>query len=211
MTHLDTIAAVLFDMDGTLVDSDASVERAWTTWAHEYGVDPARAIAVSHGSPSLLAVRRLLPKLDDRDDGALAAAAQRQLELQYGDLHDVGPLPGARALLDLLDQRALPWAVVTSADRRLARERLGAAGIDPPVLVTFDDVTAGKPDPESYLVAARRLGVDPARCLVVEDSEAGLAAGRAAGMLTAALRGLVGDVRIADLAHLARLLPRQGR
>jgi HAD superfamily hydrolase (TIGR01509 family) len=200
---LERIAALLLDMDGTLVDSDASVERAWTTWAHEYGVDAKLALVVSHGSPSLLSARRLLP---GHDEAAIAAAAQHQLELQYGDLQGVGPMPGAGVLLHLLDRLALPWAVVTSADRRLASERLGAAGIDPPLLVTFDDVTAGKPDPESYLLAARRLGVAPARCLVVEDSEAGLAAGRAAGMLTAALRGLVGDVRIADLTHLAHIL-----
>jgi HAD superfamily hydrolase (TIGR01509 family) len=208
MALLERIAAVLLDMDGTLVDSDASVERAWTTWAHEYGVDPKLALVVSHGSPSLLSAQRLLP---GHDEAVIAAAAQHQLELQYGDLQGVGPMPGARVLLDLLDRRALPWAVVTSADRRLARERLGAAAIDPPLLVTFDDVTAGKPDPESYLLAARRLGVAPARCLVVEDSEAGLAAGRAAGMVTAALRGLVGDVRIADLTDLAHLLNSDGR
>jgi HAD superfamily hydrolase (TIGR01509 family) len=194
------ITAVLMDMDGTLVDSDAAVERAWDAWACEHGVDPVAALAIAHGSPAETTVRRLLPQADDT---VVATAAQRQLALQYDDLSDVVAAPGARALLE-----ALPWAVVTSADTILAKARLGAAGIDPPLLVTGDDVAAGKPDPESYLLAAQRVGVDPHQCLVVEDSEPGLAAGRAAGAATAALRGLDGDLRLRDLAQLAHLLDR---
>jgi beta-phosphoglucomutase-like phosphatase (HAD superfamily) len=95
---------------------------------------------------------------------------------------------------------------VTSADRRLARARLDAAGIAPPVLVTVEDVSRGKPDPEGFQLAARRLGVEPPACLVVEDSEPGIAAGRAAGMLVASLRGLPGDVVLRDLRELAELL-----
>lgn len=138
----------------------------------------------------------------------MGVAAARQLALQYDDLADVVATAGAARLVRLLDEQALPWAVVTSADRRLARARLGAAGIDPPVLVTAEDVTAGKPDPEGYLAAARALGVPPAHCLVVEDSEPGLLAGRAAGARTAALKGLDGDLRLADLGELADLLCR---
>lgn len=190
-------AAVLFDMDGTLVDSDAAVERAWTTWAGEYGVDVATTLAGAHGSPADATVRRMRPDLDGRE---VTVAAARQLALQYDDLGDVVPTPGA---LDLLARLTLPWAVVTSADAALATARLGAAGISPPVLVTVDDVRRGKPDPEGYLLAAVRLGVDPTRCLVVEDSEVGLAAGRAAGAVTAALRGLDGDIRIGTLRELA--------
>lgn len=199
------ITAVLLDMDGTLVESDAAVERAWDAWACEYGVDPAAALAIAHGSPAETTVRRLLPQADDT---AVAAAAQRQLALQYDDLSDIVAAPGARALLEALARRVLPWAVVTSADTILANARLGAAGIDPPLLVTGDDVAAGKPDPESYLLAAERLDVDPHQCLVVEDSEPGLAAGRAAGAATAALRGLDGDLRLRDLTQLAHILDR---
>jgi HAD superfamily hydrolase (TIGR01509 family) len=202
---MTTVGAVLLDMDGTLVDSDASVERAWTTWSAEYGLDPDPVLAVAHGSPADRTVRRVLPALADV---AVAAAAQRQLDLQYDDLADVVAAPGAADLLAALDRTGRPWAVVTSADVRLAKVRLGAAGIDPPLLVTVEDVRRGKPDPEGYLQAARRLGVDPAGCLVVEDSEPGLAAGRAAGMHTAALRGLDGDLRLDDLAQLAHLLGR---
>ena len=200
-----TFAAVLLDMDGTLVESDAAVERAWVTWAGEYGVAAATALQGAHGSPADRTVRRLRP---DLDDAGVAAAAARQLALQYDDLGDVVAAPGAPALLAALAALDMPWAVVTSADARLAAARLAAAGMTPPVLVTVDDVGAGKPDPEGYLLAAARLGVDPARCLVVEDSEPGVAAGRAAGAAVAALKGLAGDIRIADLGQLVdRLTP----
>jgi HAD superfamily hydrolase (TIGR01509 family) len=197
------VGAVLLDMDGTLVDSDAAVERAWRSWSLAHGLEPAAVLAIAHGSPSERTVRRVFPTLDD---AAVAAAAQRQLDLQYDDLSDVVAAPGADVLLAALDRLALPWAVVTSADVRLAKARLGAAGIHPPLLVTVEDVRVGKPDPEGYLQAAARLGVGPGACLVVEDSETGLAAGRAAGMRTAALRGLDGDLRLADLGELAHLL-----
>jgi HAD superfamily hydrolase (TIGR01509 family) len=200
---MTSVRAVLLDMDGTLVDSDASVERAWTTWSAEHGIDPAAVLAIAHGSPADLTVRAMLPALDE---AAVAASAQRQLDLQYDDLADVVAAPGAPELLAALDRTGLPWAVVTSADVRLAKVRLGAAGIDPPLLVTVEDVQRGKPDPEGFRLAAARLGIDPATCLVVEDSEPGLAAGRAAGMRTAALRGLDGDLRIVDLGQLAHLL-----
>ncbi|WP_244311592.1 HAD-IA family hydrolase [Micromonospora taraxaci] len=198
--ELAGIGAVLFDMDGTLVDSDAAVERAWERWAAEYAVDPAAALAIAHGSPADRTIRRLLPDLDDH---AVATAAARQLALQYDDLSDVVATPGTHELLDTLARLGLPWAVVTSADARLARARLGAAGIVAPVLVTVDDVRVGKPDPEGYLRAAALLGVPVGRCLVVEDAEVGLRAGRAAGALTAALKGLDGDLRLHDLAQLA--------
>ncbi|WP_255621218.1 HAD-IA family hydrolase [Pseudonocardia sp. DSM 110487] len=202
---MTSVRAVLLDMDGTIVDSDASVERAWTTWSVEHGLDPVDVLPTVHGSPPEPTVRRLLPALDDR---AVAVSAQRQMDLQYDDLADVVAAPGASELLAALDRLGLPWAVVTSADVRLAKARLGAAGIDPPLLVTVEEVRRGKPDPEGFLIAAGRLGVEPGACLVVEDSEPGLASGRAAGMRTAALRGLDGDLKIADLAQLAHLLER---
>lgn len=197
--------AVLFDMDGTLVTSDASVERAWTTWASEYGVDPAEVLSKAHGAPAESTVDRMLPGLDLP---ARTAAAARQLELQYDDLDGVSAAPGAAEVLATIERRGLPWAVVTSADQRLAKVRLGAAGIDPPLLVTIEDISHGKPDPEGYLRAAELLGVAPRYCLVVEDAEVGLAAGRAAGAQTAALKGLDGDVRLQNLHELAALLNR---
>jgi len=200
---LSNVAAVLLDMDGTLVDSDAAVERAWTTWSAEFGVDAAAVLAIAHGAPADSTVRKMLA---DVTDDAVARAATRQLELQYDDLSDVRALDGVQELIAVLGQRELPWAVVTSADVRLAEARLGAAGIVAPLLVTVEDISAGKPDPEGFLLAAKRLGVAPEHCLVVEDSQPGLDAGRAAGAVTAALKGLDGDIRLTDLGELARLL-----
>jgi mannitol-1-/sugar-/sorbitol-6-phosphatase len=208
MEHVDLTAvdAVLLDMDGTLVDSDAAVERSWHRWADEFAVDPAEVLAIANGSPAETTVRRVCPGLDAA--GARAAAG-RQLQFEYEDLADVTATPGAHRLLSVLDRLGIAWAVVTSADARLARLRLGAAAIRPPVLVTFEDVTAGKPDPEGYSRAARLLGVPPARCLVVEDAEPGIRAGHDAGMPVAALRGLPGDLTIRDLAELAERFTRR--
>jgi HAD superfamily hydrolase (TIGR01509 family) len=195
--------AVLLDMDGTLVDSDAAVERAWLAWAAEAAVPLERIRPIMHGNPAPTTIHAVLPGLDA---AGVASAAARQLELQYTDLDDVVPTAGAARLLVALKELDLPWAVVTSADRRLAAARLGAAGIDPPLLVTVEDTPRGKPFPDPYLEAAARLGVAPADCLVVEDSRPGLDAGRAAGAAVAALRGLDGDVRLTDLGDLADLL-----
>lgn len=200
---LTSVRAVLLDMDGTLVDSDAAVERAWRAWAREYSVDLRDGLGDVHGSPAIRTVRRLRPDLDDQ---AAQAAAGRQLALQYDDVSDVTALPGVTELLAEVVRRELPWAVVTSADVRLAQVRLAAAGVTPPLLVTAEDVRAGKPDPESYLLAARRLATDPARCLVVEDSAAGVTAGRAAGAMVAALKGVPADLSIDSLGELAGLL-----
>ncbi|WP_232661507.1 HAD-IA family hydrolase [Pseudonocardia sp. TRM90224] len=196
---LRSVDAVLFDMDGTLVDSDAAVERAWVTWAAEYGVDPAAVLAIAHGSPADRTVRRIRPDLDDEQ---VEAAAARQLDLQYDDLADVVATPGAHELVATLAEAGVPWAVVTSADVRLAKARLGAAGIDAPLLVTVEDIERGKPEPDGYLKAAQLLGVDPTRCLVVEDAEPGIVSGRAAGAKVAALRGLDADLRIGTLHEL---------
>ncbi|MEK6443101.1 HAD-IA family hydrolase [Pseudonocardia sp. T1-2H] len=204
VTDLRAVRAVLFDMDGTLVNSDAAVERAWRTWAGEYGVDPERVIRVGHGRPSWDTIREVCPDLDDAEN---ARAGVRQLELQYTDLADVVATAGTHRLLATL---TLPWAIVTSADRRLTAARLGAAGITPPkVVITSEDVVRGKPDPDGYLQAAAALGVPPEACLVVEDADAGLAAARAAGARTAALRGLAGDVPIKTLDDLVPLLTRR--
>jgi sugar-phosphatase len=202
VADIDNIRAILFDMDGTLVDSDRAVERSWLAWAAEYGADGPAAYEMAHGSPSETTVRKLLPHLGEDE---IRRASTRQLALQYDDLSDVVATPGAHDLIALLARIGRPWAVVTSADGRLAKARLNAVGITPPVLVTTDDIEAGKPNPAGYLLAAQLLGVPPENCLVVEDAEVGLQAARAAGAQTAALRGLDGDIRIEGLADLVRL------
>jgi len=200
---LPGVQAVLFDMDGTLVDSDASLRRAWSVWCAEYGVSVTVADAFVRGSSSAECIKRIFPKLGAEP---LAALAARFLELECADVTEVVPMPGAHALLAGLRALGIPWAIVTSAERPLAALRLAAAGLVADTVVTMDDVAAGKPDPEGYLRAARALGVHSSRCLVVEDSLPGVTAGRAAGALVASLRGVPSDLPLRDLFHLAELL-----
>jgi sugar-phosphatase len=203
------IDAVLSDLDGVLVDSTPAVLRTWRRFAARHGLDPDEVERTIHGRPSRDSVRELVPDADE--DAEVALLDQWQLD----DMGDLRPLPGAHELRSLLpDDR---FAVVTSCGAPLARARLQAGGIAPPcVLVTSDMVSAGKPDPECYLVAAEALGVAPERCLVLEDAPAGLAAGRAARMTTVGLATthpaseLSADLvvgNLADLLRAQRLLP----
>ncbi|SDQ77405.1 HAD-IA family hydrolase [Quadrisphaera sp. DSM 44207] len=172
-------AAVLFDMDGTLVDSTPVVVRSWLRWAAEEGVDPARLTGM-HGVPAAGIVERLLPA------PRRAAAVARIDAIELQDVDGVVILPGAaQALAALPPGRA---AIATSCGRSLARLRMAATGLAAPaVVVTADDVERGKPDPQPYLLAASRLGVDPAACLVVEDAPSGLTSARAAACATLAV------------------------
>jgi mannitol-1-/sugar-/sorbitol-6-phosphatase len=197
------VAAVLFDMDGTLVDSDASVRRAWVSWCGEYGVPIGVADAFVRGSSAAEGIRRIFPELEAE---SLAERVARFLDYECADVSEVVPMPGAFALLARLGALGIPWAIVTSAERPLAALRLKAAGVVAETVVTIDDVAACKPDPEGYLLAARTLGIDISRCLVVEDSVPGVAAGRAAGARVASLRGVASDLPLRDLFHLAELL-----
>ena len=203
---IETYAAVLFDMDGTLVDSDAAVERSWRAWAREYGVDEDEVLAVMAGHPAADTAARMRP---DLDGPAIEPAARAQLEREYHDLADVVAAPGALELIAAVEGLGLPWAVVTSADARLAAARLGAAGITAPVVVDLEAVARSKPDPEGYLLAASRLGVDPHDCLVVEDTATGAAAGRAAGATVAGLKGGAGGEAHLALRDLTDLVPHQ--
>lgn len=174
--------AVLLDSDSTLVDSEAAVARSWEGWADRYGV-PLDQLGETHGMPSRQTIARLNRQLGLGLDLEEAGAVFDEIELS--DLDDVVALPGAREALEALAGRG---AVVTSAGRPLATARLRSAGLTPPaVLVCADEVERGKPDPDPYLHAATRLGVEAARCLVVEDSAAGVRSGRAAGAATLAL------------------------
>jgi sugar-phosphatase len=165
--------ALLLDMDGTLVDSTGDVEKHWTWWAERRGLDPAAVLVHAHGSPSRQTVARFV----DADEVATETAWVEGLSLQTA--REVA-LPGA---LELLSQRILPVAVVTSATRAVAPVRLQRAGLPvPAVLVTADDVERGKPDPAPYLLAAARLGVAAGDCVGVEDTPAGVASMRAAGV-----------------------------
>ncbi|WEK40969.1 MAG: HAD-IA family hydrolase [Candidatus Brevundimonas colombiensis] len=167
--------AFLFDMDGTLITSTAAAERVWTRWAERHGLDVAALLSVMHGVRAVDTIRRQnLPDIDL--DAEVAWVERGEIE----DVEGVAPIPGAVDFLKRLPPDR--WAVVTSASVPLARARLKAAGVTPPVvLITAEDVERGKPDPAGYLKAAAALGVDIADCLVFEDAEAGIAAGEAAG------------------------------
>jgi mannitol-1-/sugar-/sorbitol-6-phosphatase len=165
--------AVLFDLDGVLVDSRASVERQWRRWGRANGIDPERIWPVMHGVRSSEVVAALAPSLDAEAEGEALDLAQAR------DPEGVVAMPGAGALLDSLD---LPWTIVTSGRRELAQARLGFAGLPVPMtMVCAEDVSEGKPSPEGYLLAAERLGFEGSECVVVEDAPAGVVAGRAAG------------------------------
>jgi sugar-phosphatase len=173
-------SAILFDLDGVLVDSTRSVERQWRIWAREQGVDGDKLMAVGHGVRAVEVIRAVAPHLD-------AEAEVRKLESREADDHDgVAVMPGAAELV-----RAIPadrWGVVTSGTRHLASERLRFFGIPAPkIMVTADDVADGKPHPGPYLKGAERLGMNPAECLVIEDAPAGIQSAHAAGMKVIAL------------------------
>jgi sugar-phosphatase len=171
---------VLFDCDGVLVDSAASVERAWRRWAAERSLDEDAVVAIAHGRRT----EDTLTDLGFSDD--LAAEVLRVESAEVADAASVSAFPEAAALLPSLPRDA--WAVVTSGTHALVTSRLAAAGLPlPAVLVTANDVAAGKPDPEGYLEAARRLARPPADCLVIEDAPAGVEAALAAGMRVVAL------------------------
>jgi sugar-phosphatase len=171
----------LFDLDGVLVDSTPAVARCWTRFALIHGFDPDTVVRQAHGKPSIATLRELLPNADHQ-------AEDRQMQQwEMEDISDVIALPGAVELL-----RALPldrWAIVTSCTHPLAEVRIRAGGLPRPRhLVTSNDITRGKPDPEPYLKGAAKLGVPPAQCVVVEDAPAGIRSGKAAGTSVLALR-----------------------
>jgi sugar-phosphatase len=177
-------AALLFDLDGVLINSTPAVERVWRRWAIEHGFNPNDVVARAHGRPSLMTVSEFLPDADHE-------AENREVERrEIADLEGVLPLPGA---LDLL--AGLPpdrWTIVTSCTRALAEVRIRAAGLPlPKKMITSNDITHGKPHPEPYLKGASVLGFPPTECVVVEDVPAGVCAGKDAGAKVIALKTTV--------------------
>lgn len=192
-----TVAAVLFDLDGVLVDSSKAVRRSWSAWAARRGFDEAEVVAFATGHRSVETLQHFgaSPGRDAVSEAAEIEAAQVE------DKADLGVVPGApETVASVLGRR---WAVITSGGRRVATSRLEAAGLpQSPLLIAAEDVAEGKPSPEGYLKAAADLGVGASTCIVLEDSASGIQAGLAAGM---AVIGVGGDVVPEDEALLARI------
>jgi len=167
--------AILFDMDGTLVDSTSVVERQWKQFAERHGLDYAHIMRISHGRRNAETIREIAPHLATTEVFDQFDAAERE------DRHGLRAVSGSAELIGKLAERE--WAVVTSASRELAANRLQAVHLPlPKVLIGADNVRLGKPDPEGYLTAARLLNIEPGLCVVFEDTRPGLEAARAAGM-----------------------------
>jgi sugar-phosphatase len=201
-TTVLTARALLLDMDGTLVNSDAVVERCWRRWADRHGLDADEVMKVVHGRQGYASMAVLLP---DRPMEQNFADNARMLAEETADMDGVVEVPGASAFLASL--AGLPHALVTSADVALSTARMGAAGLKLPDLrITAECVGASKPDPEGFLKGAAELGVAPEDCVVFEDSGAGITAGRAAGMRVVGVGPRAGvhrpDVLVPDLTRV---------
>jgi sugar-phosphatase len=201
-TTVLTARALLLDMDGTLVNSDAAVERCWRRWADRHGLDADEVMKVVHGRQGYASMAVLLP---DRPMEQNFADNDRMLAEETADMDGVVEVPGASAFLASL--AGLPHALVTSADVALSTARMGAAGLKLPDLrITAECVGASKPDPEGFLKGAAELGVAPEDCVVFEDSGAGITAGRAAGMRVVGVGHRAGvhspDVLVPDLTRV---------
>lgn len=197
----------LFDIDGTLVDSSASIEKVWRRLAVEYGADADKILAHCHGRRDVEVVGEFFAT--DVAGAVLSRITLLEMDLVAG----VTPVPGALELTASLEPDQ--WAVVTSGPRGLMEARLRTAGLPVPrVMVTAEDVTAGKPDPEGFMMAAAALGAAPSNCVVVEDSPPGVAAGKAAGAFVVAVTVTHGasalaaaDLVVVDLSELPGALP----
>lgn len=173
-------SAVVFDLDGVLIDSKMSIERCWRSWAGKKGLDPAPFLRVAHGRQTADTIRLVAPELDAEAEAA--KLAREEAKVPTG----VSAMTGAHELLKSLPSER--WGVVTSGSGRVAEARLGQAGLPvPAVLVCAEDVTHGKPDPEGYVTGATRLGVAGWECAAVEDSPPGIESARAASMRTIAV------------------------
>jgi mannitol-1-/sugar-/sorbitol-6-phosphatase len=192
-------AAFLFDMDGTLLDSSAVVERIWRAWASRHGVNPAELLSTVHGVRTEDTIRQFAPIGTDVD-----LEAEWLLQAEIADVEGIVPIPGIEALIASLAPQS--WAIVTSAPRSLAEVRLRAVNLPiPKALVAAEDVQRGKPAPDGFLKAAELVGAPISECLIFEDSPAGVAAAKAAGAHVA----IVGDLVPAEegMLSIANYLP----
>ena len=194
--------AILFDLDGTLVDSAFRVQRLWLEWGKRHGIDPQSIMEVMHGRRAGETISIVAPHLSVQDELGILENDE------ISDMEGVRPYASAQTLLSKLSPNQ--WAIVTSGTLRVASARLKHVGLPiPEVFITAEDVHAGKPTPDGYLLAARRLNVKPSDCVVVEDAPAGIQAGKAAGMRVIAIASSISkkalsqaDVIIQQLADI---------
>jgi sugar-phosphatase len=186
-----TCRAVLFDMDGTLVDSTRVVEHAWDWWAVRHGIPVEAVLSFSHGRPTISTMEHFLPGRDHTEE------LEEMAHYEETQLEGILAVPGAIEVVHSLQDR--PWAIVTSAWRTLAEARVLGAGLPlPKVIVPVDEIRNGKPHPEGFLHAAEQLRVEPQECLVFEDTRPGIEAGLNAGMQVV---GLLTTISAQDLRH----------
>jgi len=180
---------LLFDLDGTLVNSTPAVARVWSVFALRHGFDPGEVVARAHGRPSMTTVKEYLPGGDHVAENAIVERGEIE------DTEGVVPLPGAIELLASLPADA--WTIVTSCSRRLAESRLRAAGmVIPARMITSSDIVRGKPDPEPFLKGAALLGFAPGECVVFEDAPAGIRSGKTSGARVVAFRTTAEDATL---------------
>lgn len=169
----------LFDLDGTLVDSLPVVERAWARWAERRGISTQEVLDFIHGKQAITSLRHFMPNATEAEIQQEFKRLERE---EAEDTDGITALPGALALLERLNELAIPWAIVTSGSIPVASARRIAGGLPlPEVFVTCELVKQGKPHPDAYLLGAERLGLAPEDCVVVEDAPAGILSGLAAG------------------------------
>ncbi len=189
--------AILFDLDGVLVDSTPCVTRVWSAWARDHGLDADHVVHVAHGRPTIATVREVAPHLDAQGE------TDRIEQMEINDTDGLRVLPGAKELLAKLPPER--YTIVTSGTRKLATRRLQVAGLPVPgTMITADDITKGKPDPEPYLAGARAVRRDPNKCLVFEDAPSGILSAKSAGMVAI---GIPTTYRPEELAEADAIIP----
>jgi sugar-phosphatase len=206
---------LLFDLDGTLVDSGAVVDRSWEQWCNKNGLDFAEVAKVLHGRPARETVRMFLP---DASEEVIEREFQWLVETESSDVDGVVALPGSIEFIRRANELNVPWAIVTSGTFPVATTRIKASGIpEPTILITPESVKRGKPHPDPFLLGAEKLGLDAETCIVFEDAPAGLNAGKAAQAMTVAIMSRYSemelppaDIYVSSLAELEIVVTEDG-
>jgi mannitol-1-/sugar-/sorbitol-6-phosphatase len=191
--------AILFDLDGTLIDSAARIRRLWQSWGERHGIQPESIYQVMHGRRAVEIIEMFAPHLQIEDELRVVESDE------VSDMHDVQAYAGASALLSVLSR--VPWAIVTSGSRQVSEAKLRYLNLPiPSVFITSEKVKAGKPAPEGYLLAAQQLQVQPTECVVIEDAPAGVKAGKAAGMYVIAVMSTHASLELSEADRIIQYL-----